>query len=149
MSFLNFPKQLAVKVLDSSESYNLGAYKAPTNTELYALRLKLFVKGTMAVGTKVKVEIYANSNYAGKVGDTEEITLQDGNYLGFQRLILTKTLNMKADQFYYFKIVPTGYTRNIDTTYIGIVLDYPYGVYNSSDKYPPFVPASMELYGLY
>lgn len=147
MSFLNFPKRLAVKVLDNNESYSLGGYRMANNEELYALRLKTFSRGTINTGAKIKVEIYADPNYIAKVATTEEITLTSGNFLGFHRLILSTSLNMKANQYYYFKVVSSGYTRTNDTSYIGIVLDFPYGVYNTSSSIP-FIPSSMELYVL-
>lgn len=130
MSFLQFPHQKYIRVLDTNEETSAGSFALATSGELTHIRAQIYFKGTITA-EKLQLKIYSNNNVY--LASSDIITIPYSNWIGWLRFDFNR-INMLAGTPYKIKIVASDYTRNADTLYMGFILDWPDFTYSYSNN---------------
>ena len=147
MAFKQFPKQQYFRIINTDIVTRIGYFNLKDGTELKEMMITLFVKGIIAAPFNIRMNIYGNDDQAEPIfssdwaelsaatllnNDTDPGTAYTNNWLGtiyfdFPGYPLNPNIN------YFMSIETDGYTRNGDTFYIGINLDWYSEVNNQLD----------------
>jgi len=145
MAFKNFSNVLKIRVLETGELVPCGTAQPAKAIELQYLQLVLFVHGSLAGTEKVRVKLFndtaltklfATSNWA----SVAAIPGVGVDWIGWLRFDFARQFLSPFD-VYSVAVETTGYTRNVDTSYLGVALDYLIGQSGADDA------AAMALYG--
>lgn len=148
MSYLQFPKRMDVRVIASSAVTDLGSFQPIENLELYAMRVKLFIKGTTGGTERARIKIFGESTrgsalYTSSWSTLSSITTLAANWQGWLRFDFNKE-NINKDIAYFLGIEIENYTRNGETYYISYALDNIANVYAATGS---LGQAAIEIYG--
>lgn len=155
MPYLDFPKDMKIKVFDSGEEVDCGNAVFASAIELKHLRFTVYKQGTPLGGSEtLQVHIYSDSLKTNKLYSSDVVTVGDinnpdigttTNWLGRVRFDFTPEVPINPNITYYVSLEIDNYTRNADTFFMGIALDTPISV-NVIDEQDP--PVSFEPYGV-
>lgn len=129
MATSNFPDNLQVLVVDSSELY-LGSIDVAANQEWGHILLHMLKFGPHVGDEQFRLNVYNNEARENKLfsSDTLDvsgvISLEAGSWLGKMRFDFNRQ-NLNIAATYYITIEPITYTRTADTFYFSAVLDWP------------------------
>lgn len=147
MAVKEFPSELYVKSLDTSEESEMGKFNITNTTEIRALNVSVYINGTLSGTEQMRVNIYNTNDtllMSSAWMDLSNITNISEYWLGrFQFDFTRKYLEANSD--YVFKMEVQNYTRNADTFYLGYVLDWPITT-NTQLSTPP-LGADVEIIG--
>lgn len=128
MSYLQFPQINRLKVVDASGEH-IGAFQVAAAIFLKHIVLNTYVKGTAGASAKMRLHVYSSTNYDVPLVSSDWVTLSDidgfngGNWLGFLRFDFTGH-SLSPNFYYQMRLETSGYTRNANTHYISLSLDY-------------------------
>lgn len=138
MSYLNFSDKLFIHTLDTAEKLNLGGWKSLVSGELAHITLNMFGTANLEGAASVKMGIHLSTNFAGQYAFSDEFFIKDvptalgeslEPFLAFVRFDFNR-IPINKNQLYYFSLQTSGYTRDADTRYIGVVKEYPDPIYD-------------------
>lgn len=125
--FLQFPTPLAIKTLDTSETYEVCKFTVGESQELKHARIMIYKHGTAGGSETMTMRIYGAAGSIGLVDTSSAASLASAGASG------TYTLNwfrfdfnrkpLLAGLSYYAVLSTANYTRNSDTYYLGVVLN--------------------------
>lgn len=153
MAFTQFPREQYFRILNSDEVTRFGYFNVDDGTELRHMMFTIFIRGTIATPFDIRANIYGNDNQVSPIFSSSWATLSMAtleptytqNYLGniyldFSGYPLNPNIN------YFMSIETSGYTRNGDTYYIGINLDW-YSEVNNQLSGPDEAGARIRILG--
>jgi len=159
MSFTQFPKQQYFRILSTDTITRLGYFNLSAGTEFKHMMVTIFVKGTIASPFQLRMNVYGNNDqdtpiFSSSWADISMATLAIddvgtqytqnwiGNiYLDFMGQPLNPNIN------YFMSSETLGYTRNFDTYYMGLNLDWYSPVNNQLDG-PSQAGARIRILGI-
>jgi len=133
MAFTQFPQQQYFRVFNTGENAKLGYFNLQDGVELKHVMLTIFIRGAASLaGTeRVRMKIYGNDTLESAIITSDWANLNSstldpvpvdnwlGNiYLDFQGNPLNPNIN------YFMTAEIDGYTRNANSFYIGVNLDW-------------------------
>lgn len=129
MAFLQFPISQYFRIFETGETEVKGGYFIlTTGTDLLHIMATIFINGTLAGSERMRFNIYGNDTsttpiYSSDWADLSAIGAYTLNWLGniyfdFEAAPLNPNLT------YYIRIEIENYTRNFNTFYIGVNLDW-------------------------
>jgi hypothetical protein len=145
MSFLPFPEIQAINVFESNESKSLAGVTFPYNMELKNVRAALYFHGNFANET-LTLELHGHQLYDSLIASSEVIVVPYSNWIGLVRFDFSN-VPVSTSKQYWLKLKTAGYTRNMDTKYLGFVQDFPYPTH-AAGVAGPYNPAKVECYGI-
>lgn len=127
MAFLQFPKDVHVRAIDSNEESNMGSYRFAANTELTYAVLTWLKVGSLGGSETLQMNIYSHDDdNASPAYQSNVLTLSDytfgSNHIGTLRFDFTKS-NLSKQTDYTIKLQTANYTRSGDTFYLAWVYD--------------------------
>lgn len=157
MAFHQFSEYQYVRTMDTSEIIKLGGFKTQNNIELYAIRVLVYINGTLNGQEKLRLNAYADSAQSKKIFHSEWTELNNtienqngetitGNWLGMLRFLFSRQ-QINKNTYYYLGLEPIDYTRNADTFYIGASHDYPFPRYSNNATAAYETNIAFEIYG--
>lgn len=145
MPYQQFYNNVIVHTIDTSETLVIGNYTLTTGTEIGHGRLTLYKHGNMGGSEVARLVIKdVASNYAIATSDWMDIfSLEsEGDYwIGWVRFDFNRE-NLPPTE-YEISIELSNYTRNSDTYYLAVVLDYTPVIYTQNGA----PPADLSLWG--
>jgi hypothetical protein len=133
MAFTPFNDKQTFLVYDTSDSYlNIGSFVVTSNQWLRHIQTNIFIKGTLGGSETMIFKIYSRQNSVTALYSSNTVSLSAiGSYTPswFGNIFFDfddKPLNKNIT--YYARIYIANYTRNSNTFYIGINLDWPFPV---------------------
>jgi len=150
MALTQFPKDLYIRAMDTSEEVYLGGYTVSDAMELEYARVWLFKHGTQGGTEQFRIKAYSNalretprytSDWA-SLSDITDITTDD--WTGWFRMTFNRQ-NVEAGAVLYLTIEAQNYTRNANVFYVGTGLDWPETTNTQTDT--PKAGGKVELYG--
>lgn len=143
MTFPQFARDQFIRVIETNETADMGAYTLGTSTELDQISLWINVEGNPGGSETMQIEIYGSSEAGAALYTSDVVTLSDvvfnegestefsgtGDFIGVMPFGFSRE-NLASGQTYYLKLKMANYTRNGDTYYIGYVFDNPEPVYS-------------------
>lgn len=137
MAFTQFPATLAVRTIDSNESFSLGKFTMSENLELNSVRVSLYKHGIAGGSETLKLDLYSGleAESPGIYVSSNTISLSDvttENYFLFDLRFDFSLTNLTSGLSYFFKLTTANYTRNADTYYLAGVKDGPYQIYTGN-----------------
>lgn len=129
MSYKQFPALNKIKVLDSAIQEKIGAFIVPTKTDLKHIILHIYIKGTLAGNENVRMKLFSSDRFETPTAISSWIKLSDipdlngGNWIGYIRFDFAG-VPIGASLSTHMQLELTGYTRNADTHYIAVNLEY-------------------------
>jgi hypothetical protein len=151
MSWLDFPKKIFIKTIDTSEEVKCGAHKFTNNMELRYIRLCILINGQVPTTEKMQLQLHSESTYSSLILSSNQISLIDiqnvtSRWIGMIRFDFNY-YPINTNLYYYIKLITTGYTRNADAYYLGVVYDWPDYTYPNGSVSPANHPIKMEDFG--
>lgn len=149
MSVRQYTSEAFIKVLNTGESVFLGGLNPSVAQELTYIRLMVQITGTVT-NEKFRISLYGTSDGDSLRGQSdvfslsEITTLSTTNWLGWLRFDFSG-IQLHPSYTYYPRLEPVTYTRNGDTFYMAVELDWPNTWNTQSDATLP--SARMEVYG--
>lgn len=144
MAFQQFSEVQYVKVFDTDEEIKCGGFQVANNTELEAIRLGIFVEGTLSGSEQIRCNIYSNAGaskllFRSAWSDLSDLEYSNGStvtgdFIGVVRANFSRQ-NLNKNITYYATMELNNYTRNGDTFYISGVFDYPFPRYSSGSSH--------------
>lgn len=136
MAITQFPKEQYFRTLNSDQVTRMGYFNLATGTEITFVTVWAFVRGIIASPFQIRMNVYGNNDQAVPIFSSSWATLSaatlldnstgapySNNWLGYFNLDFAGyPLNPNIN--YYVSMETSGYTRNLDTFYIGINLDW-------------------------
>ena len=159
MAFVQFPKQQYFRVLETDTTTQIGYFNVSEGIEIKHMMLTLLVRGLIASPFTFRVKIYGNNLLETPIFMSNWVTLSvatlvldaDGtqytqNYFGNIYLDFDGySLNPNID--YYMAVQTNGYTRNADSFFVGINLDW-YSEVNNQVDGPDEAGARIRILGI-
>lgn len=133
MAFTQFPREQYFRVLETDTITRMGNFQVPDGTELQHMMLTLFIRGVIASPVNMRVNIYGSDSNETAEFSSEWITLSTTTLSSSPAYTQNWFGNVYADfsgnplnpnVVYYMTCETSGYTRNGDTFYIGLNLDW-------------------------
>jgi hypothetical protein len=130
MSF-SFPGTQYFRILDnafSSGEVKGGYFNLSAATDIENMMLTIFIRGSLGGSEQIRARIYGNSESIVPICNSSWASLSgigsySGNWIGNVYVdFANQPLNPNID--YYVGIQAQNYTRNLDTFYIGVNLDW-------------------------
>jgi hypothetical protein len=151
MSFLDFPKRLFVKSIDTAEEIKCGAHKYVDNQEMRHLRVGVLINGQVPTTENMQLQLHSESTYSSLIVSSNIIYLRDipnapTRWVGLIRFDFPY-FPVNNNNYYYIKLLVADYTRNADIYYLGAVYDWPDYTYPNGETSPIFHPIKMEMMG--
>lgn len=137
MAWLQFPRDLFVRVLETNESASMGGYQMGSSTEIDQILVWLNVEGTPGGSETMQVEVYGSLNTDVPLYTSDVVTMSDidfdfdpdlGDWIGVVPFNFNRE-TLASGQTYYLSVKMDNYTRNGDTYYVGYVFDNPEPAY--------------------
>ena len=129
MAFLDFPKQLLVKTIDTSEVLNLGGFQVAESEERQYARVLIYRNGTAGGSETLQVKTHVNTDFSQSYADSNVVSLSSvSTNLTWIRFDFNRE-NWNKNLTYYLSLTVNNYTRNADVFYLGVPFDFPYPVY--------------------
>lgn len=128
MSYRQFPQINKLKIISASGEH-VGSFQVASAISLKHIVLNAYIKGAAGASAKMKLHLYGSTNYDAPLVSSEWVTLADidgfngGNWIGFLRFDFTGH-PLNPNYYYQMKLETYGYTRNANTHYISLALDY-------------------------
>jgi hypothetical protein len=150
MSFGALSNRLFFKTVDTAEIVHLGGFSTANDMQIKYARMMIFVKGITAATEQFRINILPVVGSGTAIAtsdwfDLADITTLTANWVGFFRFDFNGEF-IDATSDYYAQFETQNYTRNSDTAYIGLALDWPLPINTPS---VPTTPApGIEFYGL-
>ena len=154
MSITQFPRDLYIKRLDTSEEGQCGSISPAEDIELDSIKVWIHIKGAPAGSETIQIKMYGEPTYSNLLfsstahaisGITAIDSLSTTDYLGWIKCDFNRQ-NLNKDLTYYPAVTLANYTRNADTYYIGLVYDWPDGTYHSATTINT-APIAMQIFG--
>lgn len=131
MAFTQFPREQYFRILETGENARLGYFNLQDGTEIKHMMITIFIRGTIAAPFNLRVNIYGNDTLIDPIFTSDWAVISSstldptptnnwlGNiYLDFAGYPLNPNIN------YYMTAESDDYTRNGETFYLGINLDW-------------------------
>ncbi len=140
------PDQAYVKTIDTGETVLCGGFTLGSETELSNIRVILFKVGTLAGTEQLRARVYGDRAMTKLMHTSDWLNLSaiedlTAMWWGWVRFDFERK-PLDTVREYFLAIDTQGYTRNADTMFIGLSLDWPTRV-NSGDQ----TAVKMEIYG--
>lgn len=143
MTIEQFPKDIAVKTMDTSEVVNCGGFSPTNHGELKYITLRTFIQGHASLGGSetLTMKLYPDENYnSSSVIDTSaalslsDITFSGGNadYLGNLRFDFNE-VNINKNMDYFLTVEASNYTRALNSFYLSFLYNFPESPHAGSD----------------
>lgn len=133
MAFLQFPQTDFFRILETDSTTRMGSFQIPVGTELDHMMLTILVKGLIVTTINLRVKIFGSD-----MNETPEI-VSDWVELSVDTLVSSPAYTtgwfgniyvdfsgepINPNVTYYMTCETSGYTRNGDTFYMGLNLDW-------------------------
>ncbi len=131
MAFTQFPNQQYFRVADTDSVTSIGYFNLQDGTELKHIMLTLYVNGVIASPFTARINIYGSSSLESAIFSSDWATISTAT------LVPTYSVNWLGNVYFDFSGNPlnpninyfagfetSGYTRNGDTYYVGVNLDW-------------------------
>lgn len=128
MAFSPFPDTGYFFVLSDTEHY-VGAFNLVETTELKHIQTILFIRGTLGGSERLRLNLYGTSEIGSTPIKTSDwLNLSDiggytNNWIGHVFFDFDGT-PINPDLTYYVGVESDNYTRNVDTFYLALRLDW-------------------------
>lgn len=131
MAFTQFPHQQYFRILETDTTTGIGYFNLSEATELQHMMLTVFIRGTIATPFTARIRVYPtgalttpifSSSYATFSAATLEPAYVNNWFGNVYFDFSGNPLNPNLD--YHFAIQTSGYTRNGDSFYLGVNLDW-------------------------
>lgn len=143
MGYKDFPETLMLKVAETGEEVECGGFHVGYHQELKYLLAAVYIQGAASGSEEFRANIYADSAYSKQLYQSDWSALSDisnlgANWIGRLRFTFDRK-HLNKNLIYYVAVESQNYTRNLDTFYVGLVLDWPLPVntHNTSGIYAP------------
>jgi hypothetical protein len=151
MAFLDFPKKLFIKTIDTGEQIKCGAHKFVNSMELKNIRLGIYINGQIPTNENMTLQLHSESTYGSLITSSNTIYLRDipnvsSMWIGLVRFDFNY-YPINTNLYYYIKLITADYTRNADTYYLGTIYDWPDYTYPNGNTNPILHPMKMESLG--
>ncbi len=128
MSFQQFADTQRIKVIETGELVACGGVSIAAHMEVAYMRAVLYKHGALAGTEKLRAKLFTDAALTKVHAASAWLTVSDisglGTYwIGWGRLDFDRE-HWNKNQTLYAGVETTGYTRNGDTSYLGLVLDY-------------------------
>jgi hypothetical protein len=151
MAFTQFPSELAVRLIETDETAQLGGYKVATAMSLQNCVLSMYIHGALIGTEKFRLKIFPTNSatntaaiWTSEYSELSDITSPGSYWLGNVKFTFSTRPNLNPNLTYYFFIQAADYTQTV-STYVSFVLDWPYPVYTQLTTGTP--SAAMRLLG--
>jgi len=153
MTLAHFSNRLQCKVFETSEVVSPGGFTLAQAQELAYIRLLIYKHGTAAGTEKFRLKVYADADLTKLIATSAwsefanpdaAAILAASAWLGYLRFDFAREW-LPASQAFYLALESSGYTRNLNTFYVGGILDWPVPTYTQT--YSPRFAFAMEIYG--
>lgn len=128
MSYLQFPAINKLKILELAQE-DIGSFQVASAMDLTHIVTHIYIKGALAGSERMRLKIFGNNRYDTPTAVSDWARLSDieglngGDWLGYIRLDFSgQPLN--PNYYYFMRMETQNYTRNGDTHYIAINMDY-------------------------
>lgn len=150
MSFGSVSDRLYFKTVDTSETVHCGNFTLQNDMQLKYARMMIYKHGLTVSNQQFRLKVMPISGVGTAIATSDwfdliDITTLTANWVGFFRFDFNNEFLEEGVQ-YYLQFETANYTRNGDTDYIGLSLDWP-GPINDPEV-PTQPPIGIELYGL-
>lgn len=158
MAFKDFPHQQYYRDLATDTVTPIGYFNLAVGIDLEQIVLTLYQQGTIASPYNMRLHLYGNPNSTvplftsdwAEVSATTLLNDDDGtaytqNWTGIFPLDYDG-VPLNPDTNYYMSVETSGYTRVLDTFYVGINLDW-YSEVNNQIDGPDLAGARIRILG--
>lgn len=155
MAFLQFNDFQLVKIMDTSETVEIGQLTPKNNGEIQYIRLCVYKLGTLTPSNlTLTCRLHTSSDLTAVYAASTAVTLATvedadnlnttGDWLSWVRFDFSRQ-NINKNLSYYVSCIATNYTRNADTFYIGFPYGFPYPTYNPSSNINNFTDGPLAM----
>lgn len=137
MGLAQFPDEQEYGILSGEAGASwLGGMTMPVDTELAALKIRLFKVGTPAGSERIRLGLYSRSDLKGAIALSEWVDLSDladplpANYMALVPFLFDR-IPLRSGSTYHVGAITENYTRSAFTFYLAIALENAYQPVNT------------------
>lgn len=150
MGFSQFADVQKIKTIDTNETVKLGKFSWDLDSQLRYAKIIFYLHNFSITTEKFRINIYPKYGHANPIHQSDWASLSNitdtiaADWIGWVRFDFSDVF-IDSDHDYYLELEQANYTRNADTAYIGVALDYPIDK-NETTNVPHNIPVGVEFY---
>jgi hypothetical protein len=123
------PARAYFRALETNETVSLGSVSLPSAIEIHAIRVLIYKQGTAGGTERWRIKAYRDATktdlaYTSAYTNLTDITDLGTNWYGWVSASFSRE-NVPATTTFYLSLELENYTRNADTYYLALSLDWP------------------------